>query len=111
MRLFANLLSAIGDAWCQIMHPDPMWPVSGVYQCRVCQRKFPVAWERGSQSHRTAPARPEPRCCRHEPPYPAHSTAMVTLADPGITVHARSRLCQTEHPHSTAECGVWQEVR
>jgi len=27
------------------MHPDPMWPVNGEYQCRVCLRKYPVAWE------------------------------------------------------------------
>lgn len=27
------------------MHPDPMWPVKGEYQCRVCLRKYRVAWE------------------------------------------------------------------
>jgi hypothetical protein len=41
-----SISSTVGDAWCQLMHPDPMWPVRGEYQCRVCQRKFPVVWEK-----------------------------------------------------------------
>jgi hypothetical protein len=31
--------------WCRVMHPDPMWPVSGMYQCPRCLRKYPVPWE------------------------------------------------------------------
>jgi hypothetical protein len=46
IRLLNSLAKTIGDTWCQIMHPDPMWPVRGEYQCRVCQRRFPVAWEK-----------------------------------------------------------------
>jgi hypothetical protein len=39
------LLDRISEAWCKTMHPEPMWPAHGFYQCRVCFRKFPVAWE------------------------------------------------------------------
>jgi hypothetical protein len=28
------------------MHNEPMLPIHGEYQCRVCQRKFAVQWER-----------------------------------------------------------------
>ena len=45
-RMLNSISSTVGDTWCQLMHPDPMWPVGGEYQCRVCQRKFPVAWEK-----------------------------------------------------------------
>lgn len=45
-RMLNSISSTVGDTWCQLMHPDPMWPVRGEYQCRVCQRKFPVAWEK-----------------------------------------------------------------
>jgi hypothetical protein len=41
-----NLLDRISEAWCKTMHPEPMWPAHGSYQCRVCFRKFPVAWEK-----------------------------------------------------------------
>jgi hypothetical protein len=35
----------VGDAWCQLMHPDPLWPVKGYYRCPVCLRTHPVPWE------------------------------------------------------------------
>jgi hypothetical protein len=44
-RFVNSLVSAVGASWCQLMHPDPMWPVNGHYQCRVCLRKYPVSWE------------------------------------------------------------------
>jgi len=31
------------------MHPAPMWPVNGHYQCPVCLRSYPVPWEEGTQ--------------------------------------------------------------
>ena len=37
--------SAIQKNWCYIMHPDPMWPVNGVYRCPKCLNEFPVVWE------------------------------------------------------------------
>lgn len=43
--LVNSFVSSVGSSWCQLMHPDPMWPVNGEYQCRVCFRKYPVAWE------------------------------------------------------------------
>lgn len=27
------------------MHPAPMWPVKGYYQCPACLRSYPVLWE------------------------------------------------------------------
>ncbi len=44
-RFVNSFVSAVGSSWCQLMHPDPMWPVNGHYQCRVCLRKYPVSWE------------------------------------------------------------------
>ena len=45
----ANVLQRLGDGiakkWCYFVHPDPMWPVRGMYQCPRCHRKFPVPWE------------------------------------------------------------------
>jgi hypothetical protein len=62
-RILSSFTSSVGDAWCQLMHPDPMWPVRGEYQCRVCQRKFPVAWEKPAtvvtHASEPPPARPE----------------------------------------------------
>jgi hypothetical protein len=45
MRFLSSTSSAVGDAWCRMMHSEPMWPVKGEYQCRTCHRKFRVAWE------------------------------------------------------------------
>jgi hypothetical protein len=45
----SNVLQRLGTGmaakWCRVMHPDPMWPVRGMYQCPRCLRKFPVPWE------------------------------------------------------------------
>jgi len=38
----------VGELWCRHMHPAPMWPVKGRYQCPTCLRAYPVAWEQGS---------------------------------------------------------------
>ncbi len=35
----------IGEFWCKMMHPSPMWPSHGHYRCRTCGRKFTVPWE------------------------------------------------------------------
>lgn len=37
--------SGLSAKWCRVMHPDPMWPVNGTYQCPRCLRKYPVPWE------------------------------------------------------------------
>ena len=36
-----------GQAWCYVMHPDPMWPMNGYYRCPRCHRKYRVPWEMG----------------------------------------------------------------
>ena len=41
----ARLIDRTRARWCYAMHPDPMWPVRGEYQCPKCQRRFPVPWE------------------------------------------------------------------
>ena len=50
IRFFNSVTTSAGAAWCQLMHPDPMWPVNGEYQCRVCLRRYPVAWEAAPQT-------------------------------------------------------------
>jgi len=37
--------SRIKDAWCLIVHDQPMWPIHGYSRCRVCFRRRPVPWE------------------------------------------------------------------
>lgn len=39
------LLTRLKTAWCHLMHPAPMWPAHGWYECRVCPCKHPVPWE------------------------------------------------------------------
>jgi len=60
-RFVHSFVSSVGSSWCQLMHPDPMWPVNGEYQCRVCLRKYPVAWEQPESvvTGQRLPAHPE----------------------------------------------------
>lgn len=44
-RAMTGFYGKAGEAWCKMMHPDPMWPVKGKYICPTCQRKYPVPWE------------------------------------------------------------------
>jgi hypothetical protein len=34
----------IENAWCKVVHDQPMWPIRGYYSCRVCLRRQPVPW-------------------------------------------------------------------
>ncbi len=34
----------LGEVWCRLMHEQPMWPIHGRYECRVCGRQYPVVW-------------------------------------------------------------------
>ena len=43
--MFKKASTAVGRSWCQAMHPDPMWPINGAYQCPKCLRRFAVPWE------------------------------------------------------------------
>jgi hypothetical protein len=47
MREAANTilnLDKLGEAWCGLMHDEPMWPIHGQYECRTCGRHYPVPW-------------------------------------------------------------------
>ncbi len=37
--------SKLGEFWCRLAHEDIMWPAHGMYECRVCLRRYPVAWQ------------------------------------------------------------------
>jgi hypothetical protein len=43
--VFVTRLAVI---WCQIMHPAPMWPRHGHYQCPKCRRLYKVPWEQSA---------------------------------------------------------------
>ena len=57
IRTLQRFGTGIAKRWCRVMHPDPMWPVRGMYRCPRCQRTFPVPWE---EKHSTAHAAPQP---------------------------------------------------
>jgi hypothetical protein len=40
-----NWMERLERFWCAKMHGRPMWPVHGRYQCAICLREFPVAFE------------------------------------------------------------------
>jgi hypothetical protein len=63
IRLLSSIANFVGNTWCKFMHPDPMWPVRGENQCRVCHRRFPVAWEKAAvrpEAAAVAPSKREP---------------------------------------------------
>ena len=31
--------------WCRLMHGEPMWPMHGRYECRICGRRYRVFWD------------------------------------------------------------------
>jgi hypothetical protein len=72
-RFVNSLVSSVGSSWCQLMHPDPMWPVSGHYQCRVCLRKYPVSWEQ-----------PETEAVHHHDHTPARDAVARATASTAI---------------------------
>lgn len=37
-------IAQLGVFWCRLMHPAPMWPRHGHYQCPKCQRVYQVPW-------------------------------------------------------------------
>lgn len=49
-----SIRSRVATVWCQVMHPAPMWPVNGYYQCPACLRAYPVPWEQGGRSRHAA---------------------------------------------------------
>ncbi len=55
--MFRRASSAVSRSWCQAMHPDPMWPINGSYQCPKCLKRYPVPWERQVPNQRLEHAR------------------------------------------------------
>jgi hypothetical protein len=53
------------------------------------------------------PPRPAPKCCRHEPVYPAHATVLFAIAAPDLTCHAASASCLQQGPHPITDCLLW----
>ena len=39
-----QLWRGLTQAWCRLMHPDPMWPCHGYYRRPTCLREYPVSW-------------------------------------------------------------------
>lgn len=39
-----GLIETIARLWCRLTHNAPMWPINGEYECRICMRRFRVAW-------------------------------------------------------------------
>ncbi len=37
-------LDRFKDFWCRFHHDALTWPIHGVYECRVCHRRYGVAW-------------------------------------------------------------------
>jgi hypothetical protein len=43
--LYFDTWSRLTDFWCSLMHPAPMWPIHGRYQCPKCNRLYRVPWD------------------------------------------------------------------
>jgi hypothetical protein len=42
----SSTIDKLGNLWCAFMHDAPSWPIHGHYTCRVCGRRYSVAWDR-----------------------------------------------------------------
>ena len=40
---------------CEVLHREPMWPIHGQYECRICGRKYAVPWARPQAGRRDWP--------------------------------------------------------
>jgi hypothetical protein len=38
--MFERSWTAMGKAWCRLMHESIQWPAHGRYECRVCGRQY-----------------------------------------------------------------------
>jgi hypothetical protein len=72
-----SLGSRLQTLWCKSVHPAPMWPVKGYYQCPVCLRSYAVPWEQS-----TAATRADKPALLTEAPLKAssHSAAVAAAA-------------------------------
>jgi transposase-like protein len=50
-----SLWEQVKELWCVNFHSEIMWPFEGRYLCRVCQREFPVEFERTTESADSRP--------------------------------------------------------
>jgi hypothetical protein len=50
MKRISRAFEGPARAWCRLMHPDPMWPVRGLYRCPSCLRQYPVQWDAKPQA-------------------------------------------------------------
>lgn len=64
-----SVVSSLSKAWCTATHPDPMWPVNGLYRCPRCMRQYPVPWETRAKQPTviTAPVVRAPRGASPQP--------------------------------------------
>ncbi len=58
-----QLWSRLETLWCRQMHPAPMWPAHGYYQCPDCLRRYPVPWK-AVEEPESQPARSTVRVLR-----------------------------------------------
>lgn len=72
-----SLRLRLGTLWCKSMHPAPMWPMNGHYQCPTCLRSYPVPWEHPRESAAIAD-QPMTRAVIHAPRTSAASMAAAS---------------------------------
>ena len=51
----SKLVDRLSQMWCESMHPTPMWPIHGRYQCPQCLRTYDVGWANESSVHELHP--------------------------------------------------------
>jgi hypothetical protein len=52
----SSVLDQFGRIWCNLFHPNLMWPIHGHYRCSQCLREYPVQWEQRSSAREDTPA-------------------------------------------------------
>jgi hypothetical protein len=61
----SKLVDRLSQMWCESMHPTPMWPIHGRYQCPQCLRTYDVGWANEPRVHELhAKAAFQPRLSR-----------------------------------------------
>jgi hypothetical protein len=38
-------LDRFQEFWCRFQHDALMWPIHGAYECRICHRRYGIAWD------------------------------------------------------------------
>jgi hypothetical protein len=76
----ARLFNKVQEAWCRLMHPDPMWPVNGFYRCPACLREYPVCWEEHSHNSQAPAVQPVPVSAVAQDLHAAHAGLRIVKA-------------------------------